>query len=286
MKDLLDDALTLIFGHEGGYVNVKTDRGGPTKYGVTQRTLSNYLGRKATIEDVKLLTMSTAEKIYRNDYAKVIRFDDLPAGLDYAVLDFAIHSGPKTAVQELQRVLGLREDGWVGSGTLNAIASYPGGVAELINDYVAARMDYLRGLTNAKTGFPVNGRGWTIRVTGVDPKGRYKRQPGVLGNALALAKEHSDELRIPLPKPRSMPAPATDETGEPIPAGKAPPVAPSVTFDPTVIGGLLTAILGPLSALSSDSPITWAVAAVFVVLGVVVGIYGLARVQQMRREMV
>ena len=78
MKETLDDALVLIFGHEGGYVNVRTDKGGPTKYGVTQRTLSNYRGAKASIEDVKLLTLSEAEAIYRQDYAKPIRYDDLP----------------------------------------------------------------------------------------------------------------------------------------------------------------------------------------------------------------
>lgn len=29
-KETLSTALALMFGHEGGYVNAKTDRGGPT----------------------------------------------------------------------------------------------------------------------------------------------------------------------------------------------------------------------------------------------------------------
>ncbi|WP_234710622.1 hypothetical protein [Sinorhizobium arboris] len=52
-------------------------------------------------------------------------------------------------------------------------------------------MRFLRSLTNVKTGFPVNGRGWTIRVTGKDPKGDWMDQPGVLGNALRLAADAS-----------------------------------------------------------------------------------------------
>ena len=32
-----------IIRREGGYVNHPNDRGGPTKYGVTHKTLSRYL---------------------------------------------------------------------------------------------------------------------------------------------------------------------------------------------------------------------------------------------------
>ncbi len=56
-------------------------------------------------------------------------------------------------------------------------------------------MVYLRGLTNAKTGFPVNGQGWTIRVTGKDPKGQWVDQMGVVGNAVRLASLSPDMVR-------------------------------------------------------------------------------------------
>ncbi|MDH2091834.1 hypothetical protein N5K21_24180 [Rhizobium pusense] len=78
-----------------------------------------------------------------------------------------MNSGPSTAVRRLQKVLGIRED----EQTVAAVKAYPGGIAKLILGYCDERMAYLRSLTNAKTGFPVNGRGWTIRVTGKDPKG-------------------------------------------------------------------------------------------------------------------
>lgn len=47
MRQNLEKSLELIFGHEGGYVNVKTDRGGPTKFGITYRTLGNWQARPA-----------------------------------------------------------------------------------------------------------------------------------------------------------------------------------------------------------------------------------------------
>ncbi|WP_234851287.1 lysozyme family protein [Sinorhizobium medicae] len=68
---------------------------------------------------------------------------------------------------------------------------YPSGISTLIRDYCDARMRFLRPLTDGETGFPVNGRGWTIRVTGKDTKEHWKDQPGVLGNALRLATDGS-----------------------------------------------------------------------------------------------
>lgn len=47
------------------------------------------------------------------------------------------------------------------------------GVGTLIRAYCDERMRFLRSLTNAKTGFPVNGRGWTMRLTG-----RIRRSSG------------------------------------------------------------------------------------------------------------
>ena len=56
-----------IIRREGGYVNHPNDRGGPTKYGVTHKTLSRYLKREASIEDVKHMTEETAYEIYERD---------------------------------------------------------------------------------------------------------------------------------------------------------------------------------------------------------------------------
>lgn len=183
----LPAALALMFGHEGGYSNLKTDKGGPTKYGITLATLSAHRGKQCTAEDVKRLTIAEAEAIYRKSYWLQSGGDVLPVGLDYCNFDTGVNSGPGRANRILQEVVGVTPDGIIGGKTLAAIAKYSGGIEKLILDYCDARMKYLRSLTNKKTGFPVNGRGWTIRVTGKDPKGQYKAAPGVVGNARALA---------------------------------------------------------------------------------------------------
>lgn len=190
MRSNLEKSLELIFGHEGGYVNVKTDRGGPTKFGITYRTLGNWrkLGRPATADEVKALGITEAAQILKAQYADPIGFDHLPLGLDYCQLDYATNSGPGQANKALQRVLGMTEDGQIGPNTLGAVRRYVDskGVDSLIKAVCDARMKFLQSLGGSQ-GFRANGRGWTIRVTGKDPKGQYKPQPGVLGNALAMA---------------------------------------------------------------------------------------------------
>ena len=53
MSALYEDPIGLILKHEGGYVNHKADKGGPTNFGVTIGTYSKWLGREATIAEVK-----------------------------------------------------------------------------------------------------------------------------------------------------------------------------------------------------------------------------------------
>lgn len=195
MRDNLDDALKLVNGDEGGYSNRPGDAGGPTKWGITQKTLSDWLGRPASIGEVKGLSMDTAEQIYRKSYWGQSGGDVLPAGLDYAVFNSAVMSGPQKAVKLLQETLlkagvyDLKLDGWIGPGTLTGIEKFPGGVRALISAYCNTYMDFLRSLKSKKTGFPVNGRGWEYRITGKDPLGKLAQKPGVVGNALAMASK-------------------------------------------------------------------------------------------------
>lgn len=216
MRETLPKALKLMFGHEGGYVNARSDRGGPTKYGITHKTLA--LHRKVqsvTPDQVRALTLQEAEDIYRRSYWSQSGGDVLPVGLDYAAFDFGVNSGPSRAVKVLQQTVGVTADGQVGQKTLAAVNQYPGGVVKLIRDYCAARMAFLRSLKDTKTGFPVNGRGWTIRVTGVDPKGEWASVPGVVGHAVQMAMEADTARPAPKPvvseKPTVTPAPAHDE---------------------------------------------------------------------------
>ncbi|WP_234705834.1 glycoside hydrolase family 108 protein [Sinorhizobium meliloti] len=230
---------------------------------MTHATLAAHPGVKSvTAEQVRAMSREEAADIYRRSYWPQCGGDLLPSGRDYAVFDFGVNSGPARAVKTLQKVVGVREDGHVGEQTLAAVRKYSGGVSTLIRDYCEARMRFLRSLTNAKTGFPVNGRGWTIRVTGKDPKRQWKDQPGVLGNALRLAADASDQT---VEQPQTPPEAGAKADSRDTGLGEV--LKKPEAWGP--LGGLLSAA-GTLFA--GNGPVQWALAA-GIVAGIGVGLY-------------
>lgn len=272
-RENLAVSLDLMFGHEGGYVNVKSDRGGPTKYGITHKTLAASRGvASVTAAQVKAMTREEAVEIYRRSYWAQAGGDLLPSGLDYAAFDFGVNSGPQTAVKKLQAVLQAKKvyagniDGHIGEQTIGGVQSYPGGVKVLIIDYCEERMRYLRSLTNAKTGFPVNGRGWTIRVTGVDPLGKFKKQAGVVGNALKMVNSVT-----PLPTIAPVEAEAKAVVQD---TGIAEVLKKPEAWGP--LGGFLSAA-GAIFA--GAGPIQWALAILMLAGGIVGLVYFIQRIR-------
>lgn len=116
-----DDILNEILEREGGFVNNPSDRGKATKFGITMNTLADYRGAPVTVEDVKALTLNEARDILRDRYLMKPGIFHIPNDiLRAAVLDYAVHSGPATAIKALQRVLGVPADGVMGGQTLHA----------------------------------------------------------------------------------------------------------------------------------------------------------------------
>ncbi|HLO78113.1 MAG TPA: glycosyl hydrolase 108 family protein, partial [Magnetospirillum sp.] len=107
----LDSMLNDILAREGGFVNNPADHGGATNYGITQATLSAWLGRSATIDDVRNLGADTAKAIYRRTYFIGPHLDQLPELIQPVMLDAAVNSGPGQAVKWLQTVLNANGHG-------------------------------------------------------------------------------------------------------------------------------------------------------------------------------
>ena len=101
MKKNFDKCFEMLLAHEGGFVNHPEDPGGATNLGVTKRTLQNYLGRHVSMDEMRNLTPEDVKPIYRKNYADAVCFDDLPAGLDWAMLDWAVNSGSGRAAKAL-----------------------------------------------------------------------------------------------------------------------------------------------------------------------------------------
>jgi lysozyme family protein len=169
--------LAFVLEEEGGYSDMPGDPGGATNMGITRATLSAWRGKPVSKDDVISLEREEAAEIYEANYWTAIGGADLPAGLDLALFDDAVNSGPRQAVRDLQRALGVSTDGLIGPITLAAIEG--AAPTELVGRLCAARRARLASLPQ----FSRFGRGWTRRIQ------RAERQ------ALALAKSASASRR-------------------------------------------------------------------------------------------
>ena len=161
MKENFDSALAAVLHHEGGYVNHPKDPGGMTNLGVTKRVWEEWVGREVTEQEMRDLTPEKVAPLYKSAYWNKVRGDDLPAGVDYAVFDAAINSGPGRAAKWLQECVGAVPDGAIGPGTLGKVAEAD--PAELLSKYQARRLAFMQSLPTWDT----FGKGWGRRVTEV-----------------------------------------------------------------------------------------------------------------------
>lgn len=130
---LIDEMLIAVVRREGGFVHLKADKGGATKFGITQSTLSFWRGHPASIDDVKNLTETEAVAIYKDLYYNKPNISSLPDPLDDFIFDFGVNSGPALAIKALQECLGITPDGVCGPVTVAAaIADMPRIVIKVI----------------------------------------------------------------------------------------------------------------------------------------------------------
>lgn len=121
--DFIDSCIERLFEREKGFSNLKEDKGGATKWGITRSTLSFWLKRDASVEDVQNLTRDEARKIYRTLWWEQTRIDQLHASIAEQVFDFAVNSGPHVAIAALQECVGSKPDGKIGTFTIAAVMS-------------------------------------------------------------------------------------------------------------------------------------------------------------------
>ena len=157
MKRNFDHCLEMLLKHEGGFVNHPKDPGGATNLGVTLATYEQWVGRDVTIDEMKTLTVADVAPIYKERYWDAVRGDDLPSGVDWAVFDWAVNSGPRRAAKALQKAVAATQDGAIGPMTLRAVANHD--ASDLIHSIHDQRQKFYESLGT----FDTFGRGWTRR---------------------------------------------------------------------------------------------------------------------------
>lgn len=174
IEDMIEDVLR----REGGFVDHPADRGGPTKYGVTQATLSRHLGRPATRAEVRALHADLARDIYESDYYLRPRLHAAPARLRPFLFDCAVNHGPRRAVIFLQKVcnalsevdMTLEEDGVFGPATRAAAEEAEAIMrARLLAALVEERRNFYRAIVAHDPSQRVFLKGWLARADEFDP---------------------------------------------------------------------------------------------------------------------
>jgi lysozyme family protein len=140
MRDNFDRCQKFISEAEGGanfdVINGKAvlkpknrnDKGGPTKYGITAGSLKRaYSQGLVEHGDVAKLTKPEADRIYKENYWKPSRAENLPWGLCLVHYDAAVNSGVGGAAKLLQKAINelagadiVAVDGVVGPASLAA----------------------------------------------------------------------------------------------------------------------------------------------------------------------
>lgn len=162
MRESYPEAIKAVLLHEGGYVNHPKDPGGATNFGVTQAVYDGFRKRHGqSPAPVKNIQNREVQEIYRLQYWNTVRGDELPAGIDYCVFDFAVNSGPSRAIKYLQTALGVKSDGLIGLVTIQAAKE--AFAHDVIQTICNNRLAFLKAL---KT-WPTFGKGWGRRVEGV-----------------------------------------------------------------------------------------------------------------------
>ena len=142
-----DECFAKLIGHEGELSNHPADKGGLTKYGISQRAYPAL--------DIAALTLDTAKEIYRRDFWDIL--GEAHSSIKFQVFDAAVNHGHGNAIRFLQRAVGVADDGaWgkVSQAALNRMETN-----DVLLRFVAYRLKFWASLRT----FDIYGRGWTNR---------------------------------------------------------------------------------------------------------------------------
>lgn len=158
-----DEALDLVLKNEAGFVNDPDDRGGATNYGITQKTLSDYMSHEVTVDDVRNIPMDVVRKIYKQEYWDRLKLDHvIDKQLAFALFDQCVNRGIRRVAEQIQEIVGVKVDGVIGPITIKAINAFDSSKA-IIEFVKKAQISYIRIVEGDKDQLKFL-RGWITRT--------------------------------------------------------------------------------------------------------------------------
>ena len=142
---------------DGGLNDIASDRGGLTKYGISQRAYPSL--------DIKNLTLTQAVRLYHRDYWRVMLCEQLPQSVALLLLDGAVQHGVGAMTQVVQRIVSVKPDGRLGPKTLAAIEAQT--TTELIAKLSVYRGRKYARITVNDISQQINLNGWFNRLAAI-----------------------------------------------------------------------------------------------------------------------
>ena len=189
-RERFEMSLAFTLKWEGSrFTNDPDDRGGATRFGVTQRVYDAFRRRRGlSARSVQFITMDEVRDIYRRQYWDAVQGDTLPGPLDVVAFDTGVLMGVSRSIQLLQRSLGVGVDGNIGPETRAALArANASGVAAKMADLREARH---RAIVEANPTQAKFLRGWLNRLNDL------RRLIPSGGSVRALAAEERAEEEL------------------------------------------------------------------------------------------
>jgi lysozyme family protein len=154
--ELFNRCIEVVLKNEGGdkIVNHPNDPGGLTRWGITQRNYPEL--------NIKALTKAKAISIYYADYWMPMNLAILnDEDLILHVYDMGVNAGIRTAIRLLQRLVEVKDDGYIGYGTARGVSKFEG---DVVAEYIKRRKLYYITLVQRKESLRPFIKGWLNRI--------------------------------------------------------------------------------------------------------------------------
>lgn len=160
MDKLFEQAFNYLLLFEGGFSDDKNDKGGVTKFGISERSYPNI--------DITQLTLEEAKNIYYEDFWLKNKCDKIiHTKVAIKLFDISVNTGLKVAARILQRAVRasgimLSEDGIIGKRTINSVNKIDGGI--LLSALKSETAGYYRLIIAKNDRLKVFENGWLNRA--------------------------------------------------------------------------------------------------------------------------
>ena len=164
MKDNWEKSCDKVLESEGGYqlTTLVGDSGGQTYAGIARNPNPHWEGWEL-IDKGETPPKEIVRSFYKANFWDKVRGDELPAGIDYLVYDFAVNAGVGRAVKTLQSAVGTNPDGVIGPATIAAVKSS----TDLVEKFSNVKEAFYKGIVERKPDQARFIKGWLNRVAHV-----------------------------------------------------------------------------------------------------------------------